>query len=155
MSEILHRLVYYSRNRIEGSPEEVEAVIARILAVSRRNNERAGVSGALMFNAGCFAQVLEGPAAAVEATFERIQQDPNHGDVLLLAFEPVLARAFANWSMAFVGNSEAGAARFGALGSSSGFDMSRMSGNALFATLHGLTLEEEPTPEEELVLARG
>lgn len=153
MSEILHRLVYYSRNLIPGSPEEVEAEIARILSVSRRNNDRVNVTGALMFNAGCFAQVLEGPAGSVEQTFERIQQDPNHGDVLLLSFEPVLERAFGNWSMGFVGSSEAGAARFGGLGGSSGFDISKMTGNALFETLHGLTLEEEPTAEEELALA--
>ncbi len=151
MSDLLHRLVYYSRNLIPGSPEEVEAVVERILVGSRRSNERLGVTGALIFNAGAFAQVLEGPATAVEQTFERIQQDPNHGDVLMLAFEPVLARAFSNWSMAFVGKSEAGALRFGALGGSSGFDMSRMTGNALFETLHRLTMEEEPTLEEELL----
>ncbi|MCJ2078787.1 BLUF domain-containing protein [Methylobacterium sp. E-016] len=34
-----------------------------------------------MFNAGAFAQVLEGPRRQVEETFERIQCDDRHGDV--------------------------------------------------------------------------
>lgn len=143
MSENAYRLVYYSRNRLTGSPEEILAAIRGILAASRENNARVGVTGALMFNAGCFAQVLEGPRDAVEATFERIQQDDRHGDVSLLAFDPVSERRFANWSMAFVGASERDAARFGGIAGESGFDPSRMTGDRLHEVLHGLTLEEE------------
>ena len=75
MTENLHRLVYYSRNCLEGTPEEISAGIRHILETSRTNNRRAAVTGALMFNRTYFAQVLEGPRDAVEATFERIQQD--------------------------------------------------------------------------------
>ena len=96
-----------------------------------------------MFNAGCFAQVLEGPRAAIEATFERIQQDDRHGDVSLLAFGPAQERAFETWSMGFVGSSIDGAVRYGQLAQMSGFDPARMSGDALFETLHQLALEEE------------
>ncbi len=149
MNDVLHRLVYYSRNRIAGSPEQIDVIIAHILEVSRRNNERVGVTGALMFNDGCFAQVLEGPTVAVEQTFERIQQDPNHGDVLLLACEPVTARAFDNWSMAYVGRSTAGAARYGGIAGSTGFDPVTLTANDLFEILHTLTLEEEEAPARQ------
>ena len=37
-----------------------------------------------MFNSGCFAQVLEGPHHAIQATFERIQCDERHSDVTVL-----------------------------------------------------------------------
>ena len=139
----LHRLVYYSRNRMTGDPDQLAQSITSILSTSRANNSKVGVTGALMFNAGCFAQVLEGPQSAVEEVFERIQQDERHGDVSLLAFEPVRARAFEAWSMGFVGASVSDAARYGALAQRSGFDPARMTGDALFETLHRLAIEEE------------
>ncbi len=105
MSENLHGLVYYSRNRAASTPEGMARTIADILASSRRNNPRVAVTGALMFNAGCFAQVLEGPQTAIMHTFERIQQDERHGEVSVLSFAPVAQRAFDRWSMGFVGES--------------------------------------------------
>jgi len=143
MTQTLHRLVYYSRNRVTGGPEALAEAITSILAASQVNNARMDVTGALMFNAGCFAQVLEGPRAAVENIFERVQQDERHGDVSLLAFAPAPVRVFERWSMGFVGASVKDAARYGALAQQSGFDPARMTGEALFETLHRLALEEE------------
>ena len=138
----LHRLVYYSRNQIpEGS--DVLAEVEAILAASRRNNQVAGVTGALMFNAGCFAQVLEGERDVVEATFERIQQDERHGDVSLLAFEPVASRAFGDWSMGFVGTSRDDAATFASVGTQSSLDLDQINGDTLFRLLRDLAIEEE------------
>lgn len=143
MPEDLYRLVYYSRNAVSGGTEALAATITSILAKSQTNNRRVGVTGALMFNAGCFAQVLEGSRTAVEDVFERIQQDERHSDVSLLAFDATDARAFEDWSMGFVGASVDDAARYGALVQDSGFDPARMTGEALFETLHRLALEEE------------
>jgi hypothetical protein len=143
MSAGIHRLVYYSRNRIGGGRDALTREVERILKASRTNNSKVGVTGALMFNAGCFAQVLEGPAAAVEDTFERIQTDERHGDVSLLAFEPAPSRAFQGWSMGFVGASPEDASRFEQIGRESGYDPSQMTGEALFEVLHRLALEEE------------
>lgn len=137
----LYRLVYASKNLLIGT--EAKAAVEQILAASRRNNERVGVTGALMFNGGAFAQVLEGPRRGVEDTFERIQRDPRHGDVTVLQCGPAESRGFANWSMAFVGQSTKGQARFSSLAAASGFDLSRLSGDSVFAMLHGLVLEEE------------
>ena len=92
----LHRLVYCSANRIEALPAEFTAQVEQILATSRRNNQLVGVTGALMFSAGSFGQVLEGPQAAIEATFERIQQDHRHGNVLLLETVAIENRTFEN-----------------------------------------------------------
>lgn len=142
MSESLYRLVYYSRNEVAGAGA-LQAAIPQILSTSQRNNSQAAVTGALLFNAGCFGQVLEGPRRAVEATFERIQRDGRHSDVSLLAFEPVGQRAFPNWSMSFVGAQPDGQAHYGSVADQSGFDPSRMSADALFQTLHRLALEEE------------
>jgi hypothetical protein len=143
MSEDLHRLVYYSRNRAAGAPDGMAITIDHILASARRNNVRVGVTGALMFNAGCFGQVLEGPKEAVMHTFERIQQDERHGDLSVLSFGPVTARAFDHWSMGFVGDSLPDSERYQTVAGDSGYDPSCMTGDALFETLHRLMMEEE------------
>jgi hypothetical protein len=96
-----------------------------------------------MFNDGCFGQVLEGPLAAVETTFERIQMDDRHGEVTLLAFDPVGGRGFSNWSMAFVGRREGGRARYGGIAAQSGFDPAGMSADELYGVLTRLLIEDE------------
>lgn len=142
----LYRLVYASKNLLQGTDAEIAQEVSQILAASQRNNDRVGVTGALMFNAGAFAQVLEGPQQGVESTFERIQCDPRHGDVTVLQCGPAESRSFANWSMAFVGQSDTGRARWDGIAATSGFDLSRLDGDAVFAMLHGLVLEEEGLP---------
>lgn len=143
MADDLYRLVYYSRNRIGQTEQEPTQEIHDILAASRRNNAAAGVTGALLFNAGSFGQVLEGGRRAIEATFERIQRDPRHGDVSLLDFQPIRLRGFPNWSMAFIGTQQIDADRFAGIAAESGFDLSRMSGDHLYEALQRLAREEE------------
>jgi len=139
----LYRLVYASKNLLQGSDAEIAQAVSQILDASQRNNARVGVTGALMFNAGAFAQVLEGPQQGVESTFERIQCDPRHGDVTVLQCGSAESRSFTNWSMAFVGQSDAGRARWNGIAAASGFDLTRLDGDAVFAMLHGLVLDEE------------
>ena len=139
----LYRLVYYSRNEIGGSADHVGVQIRDILGASRRNNGAAGVTGVLMFNAGCFAQVLEGGRDIVEATFERIQRDERHGEVSLLHFEAAADRIFGHWSMGFIGARPEAAGAYGDVASVSGFDPSRASGDAVVEVLRRLALEQE------------
>ncbi len=111
----LHRLIYVSRNLLPGAPEETEREVLGILETSRRNNARAGITGALLFSADCFAQVLEGPLAAVGSLFERIQCDHRHTDTVVLSCEGVPNREFADWSMAYVGHARHGTERYATL----------------------------------------
>lgn len=143
MSAETYRLVYYSRNLTTGDVETFAAEVNDILATSRANNKRDGITGALMFNAGCFAQVLEGPLDVVEVAFERIQQDDRHSEVSLLAMEPITTRSFPNWAMGFVGLSDHDAARFADVATASDFDPSRFSGDKLHSILRDLAVEEE------------
>ncbi|MCJ2011802.1 BLUF domain-containing protein [Methylobacterium sp. J-076] len=142
----LYRLIYVSKNMLDGGESEIANAVTQILEASKRNNSKVNVTGALMFNTGAFAQVLEGPRQAVEETFERIQCDIRHGDVTVLQCGPTESRSFANWSMAFVGQSSAGRAQFSQLAAESGFDLSKLDGEAVFGMLHGLVLEEERMP---------
>ncbi|WP_158292139.1 BLUF domain-containing protein [Paracraurococcus ruber] len=101
VEEGLFRMVYVSRNAIPAASQEAE--IARILEVSRRNNQAAGITGALLYSADSFAQALEGPEAAMEALYARLSRDPRHAEVLVISAGPVAARQFSQWSMAFAG----------------------------------------------------
>ena len=143
MSNDIYRLVYYSRNSIETRTADFEAQVADILERSRENNARDDITGALLFNGGCFAQVLEGPLGNVETAFERIQQDDRHGEVSLLTLEPIATRSFPNWAMGFVGHSSETASRFDEVGASTGFDLSRLSGDHNHSVLKDLAIEEE------------
>lgn len=143
METDLHRLVYYSRNRIAGAEPAIDKEIRTILASSQNNNAPVGITGALMFNAGCFAQVLEGGREVIESTFERIQQDVRHSDVSLLVFEPIEQRTFGNWSMGFVGARPDHAAAYADISTGSGFDPSSASSDEVLQALTTLALEDE------------
>ena len=99
----LYRVLYCSRNEIAGPVDAVRAEIGGILAKSRANNARDGITGGLLYGVDCFAQVLEGPYEAVQDAVERIQCDDRHTDVAVLQSGPVAARDFPDWSMAFAG----------------------------------------------------
>ena len=100
MTTGLFRLVYCSRNTIPFGQGDPAAEIADILAASRANNARDGVTGALLYSDGCFAQVLEGNLDAVQRTFELIQRDLRHGNVVVLEARRAEARIFGMWDMA-------------------------------------------------------
>lgn len=112
MNEDVYRLLYCSRNTMSGSLEEQQLEITQILAKSRTNNSANGITGALVFNSGFFAQVLEGPLHKVEQTFERIQRDMRHGEISVLECTLVSSRDFPEWSMAYAGGGDGSAHTF-------------------------------------------
>ena len=91
----MYRLLYISTARAPISALELSA----ILNVSRRNNDRAGVTGLLVSGGRRFLQALEGDEAAVRTTVERIRLDPRHAGIVLLSQGQVATRAFPRWSM--------------------------------------------------------
>jgi len=138
MSNQLFRIVYCSRNTMPASDALSRTEIDQILSSARRNNKKCGVTGALLFNRGCFAQVLEGPRGAVEGVYETIACDPRHGNVTLLEAAPVSQRAFANWSMAYSGMIEDDRVNFSEL------SLAPADGaNTVINLLGGLVLREE------------
>jgi len=143
MTNALYRLVYLSTNQITGKHAVIDEQLCGILETSRRNNMQAGVTGALMFNAGCFAQVLEGPHDAIQDTFERIQCDERHSDATVLLFEPSETRAFSNWAMAYVGKSMTSEQQFSIGSDESGFDFSVLDGDAIYRALRANLHEAE------------
>jgi len=79
------------------------ADLDNILATSRRNNAAVQVTGALLVGGQRFLQAIEGPADAVNATFDRIRADPRHNALVTLSNKSIAARQFGSWVMAFDG----------------------------------------------------
>ena len=77
------------------------AALHELARKAGKANERAGLTGLLLHEEGNFFQLLEGPPAAVDATYARICQDMNHRAVTRIVREPVDKRTFSEWSMAF------------------------------------------------------
>ncbi len=76
--------------------------LAELLGIAQRNNAGCGISGVLTFHDGAFLQILEGPAAAVEAIFARIEADDRHHQLILVERTAIETRAFASWAMGWV-----------------------------------------------------
>lgn len=71
-----------------------------ILAVSRMNNRRDGITGLLYSDGVRYLQALEGPTEAVEAAYDRIKRDGRHHALVVLSRREVAAREFGDWAMA-------------------------------------------------------
>ena len=96
----LRRILYYSRNRLDPAAGPIDAQVRDILSVSVANNNKAKITGALIYDSNWFAQVLEGDVEAVAAVFAKIKADPRHGDVVVAESGPVKERRFPYWWMA-------------------------------------------------------
>jgi hypothetical protein len=93
----MHKIIYASRATRPISDSDLEG----ILSASRRNNTAAGLSGLLVYCAESFLQILEGELDALDATYARIGADDRHTDLRRLAFAPIEARRFGDWTMGF------------------------------------------------------
>ena len=92
---MLVRLLYASRTAEAVTPELLSAILRR----SRQHNPAQGITGVLCCSGDVFLQVLEGGRPAVNRLYARIVADPRHRDPELLAYESIVERRFAGWSM--------------------------------------------------------
>ena len=76
--------------------------LAALEGAARMHNRAAGITGLLVFDAGYYVQVLEGPAGAVDATLARIRRDPRHEEMDLVLDTPIDARSFGRWALASI-----------------------------------------------------
>lgn len=73
--------------------------VDEILAVSRTNNAKAGITGALIYDNRTFLQSLEGEPEDIRAVFNRISRDSRHTGIRLLSVRKQQDRLFPDWSM--------------------------------------------------------
>ena len=139
------KVVYCSRSSLRHRENGGLDEIRRILARSRDNNREANVSGALVFNAGCFAQVLEGERGAVERIYERIACDPRHRALTVLQSGSGGPRDFADWSMAYAGSVDEAARPLFESTLRAAFATPSGNGEALLGLLRRIVLAETVT----------
>ncbi|KTS03075.1 hypothetical protein SB2_04855 [Methylobacterium radiotolerans] len=92
-------LLYVSRRM--SSDVEVRNIVETSLA----RNAQLGITGALVASRERFAQILEGPRAAVDALMDSIRRDRRHAGVEVLVYDDIDRRRFADWTLAYSGAS--------------------------------------------------
>ena len=75
--------------------------LLQLLDKARRNNEKLGITGMLLYKDGEFMQALEGDEARVHSLSAIIAKDPRHKDVMVLLDGSCTEREFPDWSMGF------------------------------------------------------
>ena len=87
----LYTIVYVSIATQEMSAEDLK----KIFKAGRANNEKAGITGMLLYRDGFFLQVIEGEEAQVDALYKKVIEDSRHTNHLLIYKRPIEKRAFS------------------------------------------------------------
>jgi hypothetical protein len=96
-------LLYVSESCLRW-PEDAREV-EDIVETARRRNAGGALTGALIYTRTHFAQVLEGEADAIAEVMASIRGDWRHRNINVVAEDPIEARHFPDWSMAYSGPS--------------------------------------------------
>ena len=131
---MLVRLLYASRAVDQVSQEE----LLKILSQSKANNPLIGITGVLCSSGLIFLQCLEGGRMEVNALYNLIAADPRHSDVVILSYEEISERNFANWSMGLVKLEQVNPSLLLKYSETATLDPYGVSGTASMALLHEL-----------------
>jgi hypothetical protein len=93
MAGSVRRIAYISR--ATGAAPLSDARIASF----QRNNQRDGLTGALLLMEDRFLLYLEGPPVQLADCLARIERDPDHTDFVLLLDAAGTERHFADWGL--------------------------------------------------------
>lgn len=95
---IIIRLTYISCYNTSNANIEV----ARILEQARRNNERNGITGALVINESYFLQVIEGSRPIINALLQKLVNDDRHFSLSVVECHEIEQRRWSKWSMQYL-----------------------------------------------------
>jgi hypothetical protein len=93
----LYAISYTSSAVLLPTDQQLETLLHK----ARARNLREQVTGALLYAEGTFHQYIEGPEASVLRVYDLILRDPMHHRIFEMVREPIDAREFPGWSMAF------------------------------------------------------
>ena len=93
----LHQVIYVSAAK----RPQFDADLLSLLNTSRMRNVAAGISGLLLYDQGCFLQVLEGARDTLGLLYGRIERDARHHRISKIFDAPVGSRSFDKWAMGF------------------------------------------------------
>ncbi|WP_201593956.1 BLUF domain-containing protein [Psychrobacter vallis] len=92
---IILRLTYVSRHNANNKSVEV----TRILAQAHRNNQRNGITGALVISEDYFLQSIEGPRPVINELLRKLFKDERHFSLQVIECNEVEQRRWGKWSM--------------------------------------------------------
>lgn len=107
-----YQVIYSSASSTPLQQEDLDDILTK----ARSKNARSGITGALAYVDGCFLQVLEGEAGAVQQLMARIATDLRHERVTVLQAGEIAEPAFPDWQMAYVSATAAQVAEWAGLG---------------------------------------
>ena len=93
----LQAIVYISSATRLLAGEELDSLLQLI----RQRNEAEDITGFLMYCDGNFMQHIEGPSESLQKVYSKICADSSHTDIVEMINQPIDAREFAGWSMAY------------------------------------------------------
>lgn len=95
---VILRLTYVSRYNTDNANIEV----ARILEQAQRNNERNGITGALVINDNYFLQVIEGARPVINNLLKKLIEDKRHFSLQIIKCCEIEERRWNKWSMKYL-----------------------------------------------------
>lgn len=98
LGPFVYSVVYTSAETTVFDDEDLEALLVH----ARDRNEKAGITGVLLYRRGRFVQYLEGGEREVRALIERIASDPRHTGVRVIIDDRYTTRHFPHWTMGYV-----------------------------------------------------
>ena len=98
----MFQLFYVSVSTL--SDADAHSEIEKIVNGSIIYNAAQGITGALIFARGHFAQALEGDEGRVDTLMEAIVRDARHRRVTVVERSQIAQPRFAPWSMAYDGS---------------------------------------------------
>ena len=92
---MLVRCLYASRAVVPLQASALEGILAQ----SRKNNPRRGITGLLCLANGTFVQVIEGGRQEISRLLAKIVCDERNTDLEILSYEEISERRFGGWTM--------------------------------------------------------
>lgn len=99
MSTRLHHLAFSSQVLIEFTDAQLIQLAERGYALSQQ-----GVTGVLLYHAGHFLAIFEGPADVIDTVRQSVADDARPHSTQVLARGPITQRNFSDWHMSFLLN---------------------------------------------------
>lgn len=91
--------MYYLIYSSKATDEMNDSVLMEIMAKAEEKNKAQHITGLLVYFNGTFIQMLEGKEDDVLDTFDRIENDSRHEQIIKLFSGKTDKRHFPNWKM--------------------------------------------------------
>jgi hypothetical protein len=95
--EIMHIIAYTSE--CQSIDDDIDSILSDIVKISKKNNEKTGLTGVLFLHNHTFLQIIEGAHDALESLMTRLQMDTRHKNIVRIIDEEIPGRSFGSWSM--------------------------------------------------------